>query len=72
MKTHLKIAERIKVRREIAGMTQKQLASITGLSTRGVGEIECGNKPQMALRSVMLIATALGLDVGWLVGDRWQ
>lgn len=56
---------RARLARESAGLQQKELAEITGLSRAALVNIEAGRaKPRKA--SLVLIAFATGVDLQWL------
>lgn len=44
------------------GLTQKQLASLTGLHHTYISKIECGKMPPPSTRSIKKLATALSTD----------
>jgi len=57
--------EKIKTLRKTRGLTQEQLAALSGLSIQYIGEIERG-KRNPSLTSVENLATALGLSISEL------
>lgn len=63
------IGNRIRLHRERAGRTQTVIAGLSGISADYLGQIERGRKTPSAgvLRA---LATALGVPVGALLGDR--
>jgi y4mF family transcriptional regulator len=59
---HLKdIGTKIKERRSILGITQKDLADISGVGLRTIKDIETGGNPSLA--TLMKITDVLGLEI---------
>lgn len=58
-----------KQQRLAAGLTQEQLASKSGLSTRAISNLERGRTSRPYPRSLEVLAAALGLPEG--AGDAW-
>lgn len=58
------IGKRVKLARQMRGLSQKQLAEKVGLTTQGLSQIETARKPP-SWRTVADIADATGLDVFW-------
>lgn len=52
----------IAARRKDLGVTQEDLAALTGLSTRSIGQLELG-QTNPRLSSLLAVLTALGLDL---------
>ena len=52
----------IAARRKDLGVTQEDLAALTGLSTRSIGQLELG-QTNPRLSSLLVVLTALGLDL---------
>lgn len=59
------IGEKIREAREAKGLTQRQLAEITGIAFNHIGRIERG-KYNVTLDTVSAIASALDMEVGLL------
>ena len=62
------VAERIKKLRKAKGITQEQLAELAGLNRTHLYRLETG-KQSMTLRTLKLVADALGVRVRELVKD---
>lgn len=58
----MKIAKLLRERRVTLRITQEDLAIITGLSTRTIGDIEQG-KGNPSLSSIEKVASALGVEL---------
>lgn len=57
--------------RESAGISQARLSGLAGLSSRLVGMIERGDRPNPGMNTLKAMADVLGVKVGWLVsGDE--
>jgi transcriptional regulator with XRE-family HTH domain len=65
---HDHLPARLKSARKSAGMTQRELADATGLSQSYLAQIEQGDK-MPSLETLQKIATSLGRDVAWLLGQ---
>lgn len=59
---------RLKAARSAAGLTQTELAKAAGVSQRLVSSIESGDRIG-SLGTWRSLATALGVNVGWLSGE---
>jgi len=57
---------RIRIAREAAGMDQGQLADVTGISRSTISNYEKGATTHIKPLYVSLIASATGVDQGWL------
>jgi transcriptional regulator with XRE-family HTH domain len=62
------VAERIKAIRKEKGISQDELAELAGLNRVHLYRLESG-KQSMTLRTLKLIADALGVRVRDLIGD---
>lgn len=64
------LAERLTWARDKAGISQEALSLAAGLSSRLVGMIERGSRPNPEVKTIRAIALTLDVKVGWLVsGD---
>ena len=63
-----KIAERLRVAREAAGLTQAQLADMCGISQGTIGNVESGLRGYG--KSIVDIARALGVSPEFLSGEK--
>jgi XRE family transcriptional regulator, regulator of sulfur utilization len=64
----LAVAEKIKKLRKAKGITQDQLAELSGLNRTHVYRLESG-KQSMTLRTLKIIADTLGVKIRDLVGN---
>lgn len=64
------IAERLKLARESAGLTQPELANKAGVSQGTIGNIESGLRKRP--RDILSIASALGVSPEWLETGKGQ
>jgi transcriptional regulator with XRE-family HTH domain len=62
------IAERIRVARKQAGLSQGQVAKLMSLHRPSVSEIEAGNR-RVSADELKKLAELLDVSVAWLVGD---
>lgn len=62
------IASRIRAAREMAGLSQGQVAKILGLHRPSVSEAEAGNRSVTA-EELAKLAELYDVPVGWLLGD---
>jgi len=63
------IARRLKLAREMTGITQKQVGAMLGVHRVTVCHFETGrSKPSVA--QLLPLAQMLGVSVGWLVGEE--
>ena len=66
--THPMLSHRLKAARVNAGFTQDALAKSLGISQAHISQIERGDRlPSMD--AAIQLAAALGVDVGWLLGE---
>jgi y4mF family transcriptional regulator len=63
------LSEAIRERRKALGITQAQLADLSGVSVRAIFELENGNK-SMSFKRVLLILEALGLQFNLVVAPN--
>lgn len=63
------IGEAMKRARKSRGLTQKELAELSGVYRSAISEYECGTRFPGAL-ILWSIADALGIDIDVLVGRR--
>ena len=59
------LKHRVKLAREYAGLSQSELAELTGLSRGGIAKIESGES-ETRRSSITLIAFATGVNRQWL------
>jgi transcriptional regulator with XRE-family HTH domain len=69
--TKLKLGETIRKRREILGLLQPQLASISGVSLRTIQMVE-GGKANPSIGTLTQIADPLGLRLQLIIKDPTQ
>jgi len=62
------IASRIREARQLAGLSQGQVAKMLGLHRPSVTEIEAGNRA-VAAEELAKLAEAFDVSVAWLVGE---
>ena len=63
------IGERLRLRREEMGLTQKQTAKLLGISETFYGEIERGNR-RLSIERILQVREKMGRDVTYLLsGD---
>ncbi len=62
------LGKRIKAERKRQGMTARRLCKLSDLSPAFISDIE-NAKRGLGLESTIAIAKALGVSVGWLVGE---
>lgn len=62
------IAERIKLARQLSGMSQAQVASKLGLHRPSVTEIEAGRR-KVSADELAALAEMFGVSLAWLVGQ---
>jgi transcriptional regulator with XRE-family HTH domain len=63
------LAERLKRRREAAGLSQQSLAVAAGLSMSLICQLEQGQKKDPRLSTLRALAKAFGITLDELVGD---
>jgi len=59
------IASRLRLAREMAGLSQSQVATLLGLNRPSVSEMEAGRR-RVAAEELAQLATIYGVDVVWL------
>lgn len=62
IKTTEELGKNIRATRKKHGLTQKKLASMAGIGTRFLSELERG-KPSAQLGKTLMIANLLGLEI---------
>ena len=62
IKTTEELGKSIRAKRKKHGLTQKKLASMAGIGTRFLSELERG-KPSAQLGKTLMIANLLGLEI---------
>ena len=65
------IAERMRLAREFAGLTQAQVANTLGLHRVSVTEIEAGRR-KLSAPYLLPLAKMFGVSVSWIVGETDQ
>jgi transcriptional regulator with XRE-family HTH domain len=65
----LTFAERLRVHREAAGLSQEELAAKLSLSVSLIAKMEQGRRPNPTLSTLHALASALGVTVGDLAGE---
>lgn len=63
------VAARLRLAREMAGLSQAQAAKLMDLHRPTVSEIEAGRR-RVAVEELKLFARIYRVGVGWLAGDR--
>ena len=63
------IAERVKLAREMAGITQKQVGARLGVHQVTVCHFETGRR-KPTVTQLLPLAQMFGVSVGWLVGEE--
>lgn len=63
------LGERIALKREEKGFSQRELARIAGLSHAQVSDLERGRRRTAGLDVAKKIARALGVSIDWLAGN---
>jgi len=64
------LPERLRALREMAGLTRKELAKLSGLADSHVGLIESARRSAPSAETLAKIAKATGVPLGWLAtGD---
>ena len=66
--TRAQIAERLKVARKLAGISQGQVAKLLGLHRPSISEIEAGNR-NVSAGEVIHLAEIYDVSVAWLLGE---
>ena len=68
MEARMRVASRIREARQLAGLSQAQVARVLGLHRPSVSEIEAGSRKVSALELGRL-ATTFDVSVAWLLGE---
>lgn len=63
---------RLRTARKHRGWSMETLGREAGLSRQHVHELESGERPNMAARTVSALADALGTTVDWLLGHEGE
>ena len=63
------VSQIIKNTRKEQGLTQEDLAGLSGTGRRFISELECG-KQRVQLDKVLLVLNALGLSL--TISNKWQ
>ena len=63
------LSEKIRVKREEKGLTQKELAHKCGLTQATISRLESGEVKQLKTEAIKALAKALGVTTDFLVGD---
>ena len=66
--TRQSIASRLRLAREMAGLTQGQVAKNLGWHRPTVSEIEAGRR-RVSAEELSTLAELYGVDVAWIVGE---
>ncbi len=66
--TMAKIAFKLKLAREMAGLSQNQVAKILGLKRPAISEIEAGRR-KVSANEVAELSRIYSVSVNWLVGE---
>ncbi len=66
------IGERVRLRRLEKGVTQSELASITGLSTGHISEIESGIKRNLQHKTLVKLSKGLKMSLVDLLGEDFN
>lgn len=62
------LSERLLLLRTQAGLTQKQLAALSGIPHNSISRIELGKTPDITTRTLIALAGALGVTTDYLLG----
>ena len=66
-----RLLERLHALREHHGLTQERFAEIAGMSYKHYQAIEAGRKPDLRLSTLERLASAYGIEVAELLGNRF-
>jgi transcriptional regulator with XRE-family HTH domain len=69
MQKNVRFKERLNSRRNRLGLTQEALAERAGVSVRSISDYERGLGGSPNLDQISKLAAALGVNVGWLIGE---
>lgn len=64
------LSERLQWARAASGLSSRGLARAAGLSQRHIGFLESGERDNPELRTLVAIAKALGVPLGWLAAGE--
>jgi transcriptional regulator with XRE-family HTH domain len=62
------LGERLLLSRRRAGLTQKELGDLVGVSSHTIARIEQGRAPQILTRSLEQLSRVLGVSADYLLG----
>lgn len=63
LKTHAQVGNAVRAAREKQGMTQRQLARVSGVSLRSITDLELGVARNIGLDRLMRVFETLGLSL---------
>jgi transcriptional regulator with XRE-family HTH domain len=63
------ISERLRISREMAGLTQAQVAKILGLQRPSISEIEAGRR-KVSAEEISKFAEVYGVGIDWLTNSK--
>lgn len=64
----VEISKRVRFAREIAGLSQAQVADALGIHRPSVSEIEAGRR-RVSADELVTLARLFGVSIGWLAGE---
>jgi transcriptional regulator with XRE-family HTH domain len=64
----MSIGDRIRQRREVLGLTQRDLAAMTNMRQNMISRLEHGDTPNPGADVLKRLALALRVSIDWLVG----
>lgn len=64
------LAEKVRIKREELGMTQKDLAKKSNLTQATISRVESGEVTQLRSENLAKLAKALGVTADFLAGNR--
>ncbi|HJC56692.1 MAG TPA: helix-turn-helix domain-containing protein [Candidatus Eisenbergiella intestinipullorum] len=65
----VEIGDRLRLRREKLGLTQKEAAKLLEMSETFYGEIERGNR-RLSIEKMILVRERMGISLTWLLAGR--
>lgn len=66
-----KIAHRLRIAREMAGLSQGQVAKILGLKRPSVSEIEAGRR-KVSAEELAKLSEIYAVDISWLIASEQE